>query len=365
MRWLGFREFTIAKIAVDQADIAARLNRDHVKELAADIGERGGEPAQAPVVRELPGSNELVCGRDRIAAMRVLKAKKLWAHVVDCTDDEAKGLELAENIYRRPITNRAELIAQLVALKEQQLRALTHRDERDTVPAARGSHDPIKTEARKQVSRAAGISPASVKKAEQRAARTVHDDGPRSKDEAEALALPPNFETFGLEVSKSDRAHIALLIDQLRDWDQDARNLLSVISQVSKGQLALVLSPAHVARIREKAHDLGHVIREAIPTGLCFHCKNIPALKASCSACGATGVVGMGVGNDVDPVLKLRGPDATALKGGRHVAVSTLIKPTKRIKVVDQKGNAIDPDVAALYPDPSDDVVPDFDEAAE
>src|SRR6185295_13430223 len=125
MRWVGYEQIRIASIHVDAANIRKRTKAAHVAELAGDIRARGEEPIHAPTVR---GSDRrLLCGRDRIAALMVLKVKKIWCHVVDCTDAEARELELAENIYRRA-DNRAELIAELVNLKEQQLRADAKRE---------------------------------------------------------------------------------------------------------------------------------------------------------------------------------------------------------------------------------------------
>ena len=143
MKWLGYKQVSLKSIRVDMPDIKRRMKAEHVEELARDIRARGDEPIQAPTIRAK--TSALVCGRDRYSATLLNGSKKLWVHVVECTDREAEELELAENIYRRA-DNRAELLARLVQLQKQKIRAEEKEATGNTVAGAGGASRPPKHE---------------------------------------------------------------------------------------------------------------------------------------------------------------------------------------------------------------------------
>lgn len=358
MKWLGFRQVAVKSIRVDAVDIKRRMKLPHVAELADDIRQRGGEPIHAPTVRA--GSNELLCGRDRFAASIDNKAKKLWVHLVECDDQEAKELELAENIYRRA-DNRAELIAQLVRLKEQHLRAEDEAKRAAGEKVSAASQDSPKARARREVAKAAGVSQATVKSHEKHARKSAekaeNDTGevgevthPAAPVEPSAPELPAGFQAYGLEVGRELADGICAAHAWLSTIEGDARRIVGEITKL--GQAGRPVAHAHLQAMRQQAQTLGHAIREAIPVGLCPYCKAQPALVTDCNGCGATGVVGRHTGDHVPRELLGTAPVTVAVNG--HIvpladaaaALKELPKPKKKggkpihVEVIDEVGAA-------------------------
>lgn len=354
MKWLGFRQVATKTPRIDVVDIKRRQAMQHVKDLAADIKAHGGEPIHAPTMRQ--GSGALLCGRDRFAATLLNGTKKLWVHVVECDDDEAKALELAENIYRRA-DNRAELIAQLVALKTQHLRA------EDDAKRAAGEavseapqHSP-KARARREVAKAAGVSPAAVRKAEARAAKPAKEatnDAPEGgtvsqAQDLEAAPLPPGFETYGVELSAELRGRIEETIAFCKDMERDARHVLRCLTDMERPG-TYTIAPAHIQQIRERAQALGHAVRAAMPAALCPYCKAQAAPMVNCNACGSTGVVGKHAGDHVPRELLATDVVMVAVNGQivplADSSAAPAAKPKKKggkpihVEVVDEVGAA-------------------------
>src|SRR6185312_7321887 len=209
-------------------------------------------------------------------------------------------LELTENIYRRA-DNRAELLARLVQLQKQKIRAEEKEATGNTVAGAGGASRPPKhektvtKEARAAVARAAGVSPVAVKRAEERAAAAKAEEA-EAPDETEqegaiVYELPEGFNTFGLIVSQDEIREIENITLVLGDWDKANRRTLGHLTDIEKAGGA-ALAPTHAQKIRERLQAAGHAIRDAIPASLCYFCKSLDALKSACPACGGTGVVG-------------------------------------------------------------------------
>ena len=366
MRWLGYKQVSFKSIRVDMPDIKRRMKTDHVKDLAENIKMHGSEPIQAPTVRAK--TSDLLCGRDRYSASLLNEAKKLWVHVVECDDREAKELELSENIYRRA-DNRAELIAQLVKLKEQHYKAEQEQAiARGEKVSAAPSNSPI-AKARKEVAKAANVSTATVVSHEKHVARKSAKDaeigngepgevtrvqGDETEQEgAIVYELPEGFNTFGLIVSQDEIREIENITLVLGDWDKANRRTLGHLTDIEKAGGA-ALAPTHAQKIRERLQAAGHAIRDAIPASLCYFCKSLDALKAACPACGGTGVVGMHGGDNVPPELKLGEPKARVAVNGKfmmvgaadNAAVGAEAKPAKQksIKVTQVDGSVADLD---------------------
>lgn len=353
MRWLGYREVAVKSIHCDVVDIRRRMKEPHVAALAKDIAAAGEQPIHAPTVRE-DGQHTLLCGRDRLAASMLNKAKKLWVHIAECTDQEAKQLELRENIYRRPVDNRAEQLAQLVELQKQQIRASEAETigdsvhDSDAASKSRKSDKQVTAAARKEVARAAGVSTAAVKKAEQRAASKEVE---KEEQPSAEIELPEGFNDFELDLPAEAKAAIGRTALWLNGRDWELRNILSELTDAAKTD-GYALAAVHVQKIREAVQTAGHAVRAAIPASLCFFCKAQPALTPNCNACGGMGVVGRHGGDNVPPELKRIGADTRVAVDGKIVPIggaanaaeaSKPSKPRKRLRVEDENGNDITP----------------------
>jgi len=281
MKWEGYRQVKLASIHTDWSEIKRRMKSPHVKELAADIAAAGDEPIHAPTIRAQ--GKRLLCGRDRLAAALLNKRSRIWVHVADCDDDEAKGLELRENIYRRPVANRAEMLAELVALKEQHLRAAAESG--DMSPLPRGASDQtVKAEARKQVARAAGITPASVKKAEQRAADKAEAD-PFAPVGEVASEWIPNLKLLGVPGDDA-RALCELAAPRQAAIDEADKHL-----RLAQAALKRVEQDTAMQQLYADVHRVASRVRSCRPEMICPWCKNVPALRATCSGCQMAGYV--------------------------------------------------------------------------
>lgn len=117
MRWLEYRRDRIDDLWLDRADIARRMEQPHVKRLAESFDATGGEPGNAPWVTD---DGALVAGRDRIAAAMLRGAEEITVRVGEFTPYELRRATLIEQL-RRP-ANQDALVAELVALKEQEFR---------------------------------------------------------------------------------------------------------------------------------------------------------------------------------------------------------------------------------------------------
>jgi hypothetical protein len=333
MKWLGFREVAVKSLHVDAVDTKRRQALQHVKDLAEDIRGHGGEPIHAPTVRE--GSKALLCGRDRFAATLLNGAKKLWVHMVECDDQEAKELELAENIYRRA-DNRAELIASLVKLREQHLRAQDDAKRAAGEKVSNRTQDSPIARARKEVAKAAGISPRTVEDHQRRANETPGFPGAQIAQLGELTddALPKDFRSFGLETTQVQRAQVATAREHLADMEGDVRHLMRTLADL---ETLGYVAPAHVQAIRTAAQTLGHAVREAVPAGLCWYCKARPELKENCAGCGGTGFVGRHAGDHVPAELKRTDVVHVAVNGelvplAAHASGAPVARPAKNGK---------------------------------
>jgi hypothetical protein len=285
MRWIGYRAVKYASVVMDVADVRKRSKAAHVAELAQNIRDTGDEPINAPIVRT-PGAR-LLCGRDRMAALMILKAKKVWVRFVECTDIEAADLEAWENVFRRN-DNRAEVLAAAVRAKEALIRA---REQGTVSPAPQRS---VKAQARKEVARAAGISPASVKKAEQRAAKASAEGSagpPPNAQSAEPSALfVPCIDLLGLPIDgKTQTAN---------DWSADVQAALDEadkhlrLAQAALKRLEVCTFPATIGQqLRAEVHRIADRVRSERPASICPWCKHVPEVTATCNPCKTLGYV--------------------------------------------------------------------------
>lgn len=347
MKWLGYKRVAFKTIRCDVADIKRRSKQPHVGDLANNIREHGEEPIHAPAVR-MPG-RKLLAGRDRLAALSTLKAARLWVHLVECSDAEAREIELSENLYRRA-DNRTALIAQLSKLTEQRLRAVTAA-EGGTLSQA-PQHSP-KAEARRQVARAAGMSPAGVRKAEQRAAAAEESaagesgDVPLSSEPAGAAAEPAftyNLEVYGCKDASTEAVcNFARPVQEAIDEaDKHLRRALAALKPIELSKLG--------QELRAQVHRVGDLMRSERPHAICPWCKGLPkAMIGICAGCSGIGYVSaekrLRAPREcffIDPpIVMIDGreyPYADAI-AGKLPKNGVPAKAAKRVSVVDDRGD--------------------------
>lgn len=347
MKWLGYRTVAIKSIVVDAADIRRRMKEARVKELSENIAAHGSEPIQAPTVR-MPGK-KLLCGRDRIAALLVLGRARVDVHQVECDDTEARELELSENLYRR-IDNRADLLAELVSLKEQQLRAnieLTQSAGGRFGHLSQPSDQTIKAEARRQVARDTGETREGVKRAEkyakERAAQEAESPPPPAPAEQ---PFPTNLNVLGVEDSSTKT------ICKFARPAQDAIDEADKYLRLAVAALKPIELTGLGTELRDQIQRVGELVRTRRPAALCPWCKGlpratwVPVAGAVCPVCKCDGYVTAERVKTAPPealrlpaVVLINGrafpyeavrdgdvkaaPGASAPKSGKHLSVET------------------------------------------
>jgi hypothetical protein len=263
---------------------------------------------------------EIVSGRDRLAATLLNKTRRLWVHLVDATADERSDLEESENLFRRPIENRAELLARRVAKVAETL----------TVTASQGgtvsqpSGQSIKAAARKQVAAEAGVSPAAVRKAEQRtqskqvqeaeapvgALRKKHGtndapdgaghvEGPADVpdgddvlpgEESASPAIVPPVRMLGLACPPAWRASVAAVAAEVDEIDQ--------LLQQAQGRATRLLSSGlpifaeKINKLKTELHRAAHATRTLRPEVVCPWCRDPDGTggqRAKCASCMGDG----------------------------------------------------------------------------
>jgi len=351
MNWKGYKKVAFTSVKTDQADIRARSKQPHVSDLAANIREHGDEPIHAPTVR-VPG-NVLLCGRDRMAALLVLKTKRVWVRLAECTDEEAADLEASENIYRRH-DDHDSVIARAVRAKEALIRASSTSG--DKCPAsgtaskkAPKSTQAVKAEARRQVARDAGVTAGAIKQSEQRAAvkeSAAGAHGPALREPAAPAvvpALPPTLNLLGCD-DASTRAVCAFAKpyqDAIDEADKHLRLALGALKKIEMSRLG--------QELRMQVERVGGLVRSKRPEFICPWCKGLPkATFGVCGACNGEGYVSAEVAARADGKLLEASPPVVAFHGrpvpyldardGRLPKNGAPPAPGRSIQVVDEQG---------------------------
>lgn len=267
MNFIGFRELSIKSLRLP-GDIKDRMRQQHVIDLARSMVDvTGGEPGQPPTVTP---EKDVVTGRDRIAACMVNGLKKIWVRVGVFTREEREEWEIVENLHRRH-DDRTALLARLSELRKARLR--TEQGGTD-VPA---SDQTITARARAEVARDAGVTPATVRKAEQRA---------RAKDAGEGAAdpvipgrvgqgsePPPPIRTFGVPVDPT-----LLFLAEEQQHVLDALDRALQTAQAAASQCKGVTGVEQLGeRLRAELHRMAADVRRERPAALC------PAGKGTCA----------------------------------------------------------------------------------
>lgn len=370
MGWLGTKKIAIKAIALP-GNFAATKAAARILDLATSVREHG--LIHLPVVEAK--TMRLLVGHDRIAALMTLKEKRVEVRIWEGTAREFRRTQLSENFHRRN-DDKPAMTAAYALLEEEELTREVAAQDGETEyltqsahrTAVRGTAKRVKEEANAVVAAVRGIKPASVTRAKTRAkakedeASSTAGQLPGGSKHAPAVeakpaplftSLPDGFNAFGLEVASEHRDRIEMLETMLEAWSRVTTNLLTELSRIEKISNPPLISRQAAESIRDKAHALGHVVREAIPTSLCFYCKNDDRAVVHCPACGSTGFVGRHAGDNVPPELKTVGVAARIAVDGRFILASDPMpgpkpKPAKgarHIRVVTVDGDGAETEV--------------------
>lgn len=267
MRWVGYQHVPIKRIHLP-GDIAARQRQQHVVELAASVDELGGDPMHAPVVDgETWG---LVAGRDRMAAMLLRGAKKVWVHVgVDFTARELLRAEVLENLRRRN-DDRDALLARLVDATEAELPLTVSNN--STGP---GRPKTPRTIAREQVARDAGVTVQAVRMAEQRR------DAQLSPAASNNSPPPCPIETWGRPIHPADLVAVTAQHDDIEAADRALHAAMQAVRRVGGHPgLSVQMSDAYAA-----LRDMAGALRAKKYAAVCPYCAEAVGVAENCSAC--------------------------------------------------------------------------------
>jgi hypothetical protein len=297
VKWLGYVRKSVKSLHLP-GEIGKRQKQQHVIDLAADIRELGEEPINAPVFDK---AGQIIAGRDRMAALLLNKAKRCWIRVADATEQERSDLEVSENLYRR-VDNRQEMIARRVRRVVEQI-AATRKDKRTNVPL--GTARQIKSQALKKVAREAGITPAAVRKAEQRerakdkgeiagSSPALTGDGERGESGklSPASLAPPAppcpVDAFGVETSPAFRSRMSEIQGVL---EMINRHLINAQTELVKLK-AMEFPGALWQRLKADIHSAAYNVRAAKPALVCLYCRDpdgTALLRDHCNGCSKLG----------------------------------------------------------------------------
>ena len=347
MNWLGYKRVSFGKLRITE-EIKARTKEARVAELASSFREAtANEPGNCPWVRRGGRSYEIVAGRDRVAALLVLKAKTLWVRAGEFTDREVLLAEVHENAHRRN-DDRAALLTRLVE---------------ETVAEHRNG--PLRSavaSARKQVSDETGVSTAALKQmAHRERAKKVRESSNGAaapQDEAVApsveaagtpvaavsgqgeaaviplaggsLASPVTTELADDPYGKPVHAFGLVMPEVLAAFLADRAKHLRVAAQAASRVMAalsgLLAASIELERLYGEQRRLAADIRAQVPDTICFWCKAIDA--ADCFPCGGRGWLTAGQVASMDKAipkeLLAEGVAAMVTRAGRFVLATSL-----------------------------------------
>lgn len=343
MKFIGYKQVRISSIKMEVADIRRRSKAAHVADLAANVRELGEELIHAPLVRR--AGKELLCGRDRMAALVLLKAKKVWVHLVDCDDREAEELEIAENAYRRQ-EDRTALIAKIAALRQ-----VYHMSTR---PDA--SSQEVQALANADAARITGVSVQRVKNAK---ASVAHADDQEDSPVADAGdAGGEGSQLLTLDLLGCNDASVEAVAKFARQ-DQDAIDAADQFLRNAQAAIRRMRTSTVSQELHAQVHRVASLVRSHRPEFVCPWCKGLPkstyltAAGIACAVCTAgyvshdqAGRAPAELRNADAPVVAINGklyPYADVRDGKLPPKNGAAAKPKKTVRVEDEQGSDITP----------------------
>lgn len=288
MSFIGTKRMRFASMVLPGNFMATRASA-RVKELRGSISEHG--LINLPVIQA--STKKPLAGHDRIAALLERGDDACEVRLWEGTATDFRRTQIAENLHRRN-DDRGALLAEYSRLAAAEIEAAQPGTAVHLTPSVKPTvSNTSKAEARKKTGAAAGVKPASVKKAEQRArakAAEPEDRGGAEAGEAPSAApvaaLPPGFESFGIEMVPGHVANVVAITEALNKADQLLRQAQAAITSIA----GKAYPTAMYQRLREHVHTAAAQVRYGKPIAVCPWCKSFgPA--GSCNGCQGFGFI--------------------------------------------------------------------------
>jgi len=283
---VGTKTIKLSKIVLP-GDFKARLTAPHVADLAASVQTHG--LMHPPTVEA--GTMRLLAGHDRVAALMAAGVKSVTVNLAEGDERELERLSIAENLHRRRDDEVAlrrrylgEIEREIVAETLQASETVddTSRNYGDSVPLIRpGRPKTPKGAARERVARETGVTPAALKKADQRAAKAAEPEEP-------AAPPPPPIRTLGVELPDAMAADVAGVQRHLDAIDQYLRRSQGELTALGK-EHGGAIAHARLQRLQREVHSAASLVRGSRPDTVCAYCKLEPTLQDVCNGCGGLG----------------------------------------------------------------------------
>lgn len=280
MRTLGLAVVAIAKLSLP-GNWRAIVEAASSSPLLGSLARVG--LIHEPLVRKR--DMRLLVGRNRVAVHVVQGRPDVPVKYVDCSDEEAAMLELAENAHRnhdpvRQAEQTAELLRLFEAQAAQELAAAKELEE-----PKRGAPKTVRGRARELAAESIGVKPETLRMREYRAEVKLEP-----REEAELADFP--FKTLGMVVSREFVYQCFQVQEHLDDAAKKTSIALIELTRLQKADV-----PQHKDRLDRIYDDLSAIasaLRAMIPVALCPTCKGIDQVQRECAGCRTLGYITRG-----------------------------------------------------------------------
>lgn len=307
------KDLITATVALDTlvlpGDFQSRLDPERLKGLIDSIKDDG--LIHPPLVRR--GDRVVICGSDRIAAMKLAGMTEVEVRLCSASDTEVTRLRAAENIFRRAdVDKRDEYLREYVAAL-QATPEVSGQVVRE--PGQVGRPRSLKKAARDVAAAELGISERTLRRAE-----APEPPAPTLQPEA-----PPVPETFGLKMPwdlANDARAMAAALEGLDELLRKAQALATRLGKVLEGRPAL--GQVTLQALKGDLHSIAHGVRSCRPYAVCLYCKCNLVAMANCPGCKGSGYLVEHQLAGVPPELKATGEDRGIYVRGNFTRLADL-----------------------------------------
>lgn len=259
---------------------------------------------QEPIVRA--SDMRPLCGLGRIASCAVLQEEEVTVKLVECTDEEAVIVTLAENGVRtHDSAKAASLEKDLLAMLEA--REPSNDPPWDGVSMKRGRPKNPKIAAREMAAEASGLKPETLRMREYR------DKVKNAPPVLPAEPTAPPFRTIGRELHPTFIRQVAKVHEDLSSAAKRLSAALSDLTRLEKS--GLPYRRDRVDRLKEDLRSLSEAFRSMRPAALCPSCKGVDDVQNECAGCATVGYITEGqvasvpseLWDEESPVVLFRG----------------------------------------------------------